>query len=46
MFVQLLFVGKSTTKSIEMSFHFWSKTGSGFKRPLYVLYKALAYQQM
>ena len=46
MFVQPLLAERLTTKLTEMSFHLWSKTGSGFKRPLYVLCKALAYWQV
>jgi len=42
-FAQPLLLGRSTTKSIKMSFYLWSRIGSGFKRPLYVLYEALAY---
>jgi len=30
-------------KLIKMSFYLWSGTSSGFRKPLYVLYKALAY---
>jgi len=41
-FVQPLLMGSSTTKLIKMSFHLWSGTGSGFRKPLYVLCKALA----
>ena len=41
-FVQPLLTGKSTIKSIKISFYLQSRTGSGFKKPLYILYKALA----
>jgi hypothetical protein len=43
MFVQLLLIGRLTTKLIKMSFYLRSGTGSSFRRPLYVLYEALAY---
>jgi len=42
-FMQPLLIGRSIIKLIKISFHRWSGTGSGFKRPLYVLYKALAH---
>ena len=42
-FSQPLLSGSPTIKSIEISFYLRSGTGSGFKRLLYVLYKALAY---
>ena len=42
-FVQPLLTGRSIIKLIKMSFYLWFRTGSGFKRPLYILYKALAY---
>ena len=45
-FVQPLLVGRLIIKLIEMSFHLWSRVGSGFRRPLYVLCKALACQHM
>jgi hypothetical protein len=41
-FVQPLLIGRLTIKLIKMSFYLWSGTGSGFRRPLYVLYEALA----
>jgi hypothetical protein len=40
-FMQLLLIERSTTKLIEISFHLWSGAGSGFKKLLYILYKAL-----
>jgi len=43
MFAQPLLTGRSTMKLIKMSFYLQSGTGSGFKKPLYFLYKALAY---
>jgi len=43
-FVQLLFIGRLTIKLIKISFHLRSRIGSSFRKPLYVLYKALAYQ--
>jgi len=46
MFIQPLLMGSLTTKLIEISFHLWSRTGSGFRKPLYVLYKALARWQV
>ena len=46
MFVQPLLMGSSTTKLIEMSFHLRSGIGSGFRKPLYILCKALACQQV
>jgi len=42
-FIQPLLIGSLTTKSIKMSFHLQSGIGSGFRKPLYVLCKALAY---
>jgi hypothetical protein len=42
MFVQPLLMGRSITKSIEMSFYLRSRIGSGFRSLLYVSYKALA----
>jgi len=42
-FMQPLLIGRLITKLIKISFYLWSRTGSGFKRLLYVLYKALAY---
>ena len=46
MFIQPLLIGSLTIKLIKMSFHLRSGTGSGFRKPLYVLRKALAYQQV
>ena len=46
MFVQLLFIESLTIKLIKMSFHLQFRTGSGFRKPLYILYKALACQQV
>ena len=45
-FIQPLFLGKLITKLIKISFYFQSGTGSGFKKLLYVLCKALTYQQI
>jgi hypothetical protein len=42
-FIQPLFIGRSTTKSIKISFYFWSRADSSFKKLLYILYKALTY---
>jgi len=42
-FIQPLLKGRLTTKLIKISFHLQSRTGSGFRKPLYVLYKALAH---
>ena len=42
MFVQPLLLGRLTIKLIKISFHLQSGIGSGFRKPLYVLYKALA----
>ena len=42
-FMQPLLIGKSIIKSIKIFFYLWFGTGSGFKRLLYILYKALAY---
>jgi len=42
-FIQPLLIGRSIIKLIKISFYLWSGTGSGFKKPLYVLCKALAY---
>jgi len=44
MFIHPLLTGSSITKLIKMSFYFWSGTGSSFRKPLYVLCKALAYR--
>jgi hypothetical protein len=41
-FSQPLLLGSLIIKLIKMSFYLQFRTGSGFKRPLYVLYKALA----
>ena len=46
MFIQPLLIGSSTTKLIKMSFHLRSRTGSGFRKPLYILCKALARRQV
>jgi len=46
MFMQPLLLGRLTTKLIKMSFHLQSGTSSGFKKPLYVLYEALARWQV
>ena len=43
MFIQPLLIGRLTIKLIKIFFYLWSRTGSGFKKPLYILYKALAY---
>ena len=43
MFIQPLLAGRLTMKLIKISFYLWSKIGSGFRKPLYILYKALAY---
>ena len=45
-FMQPLLTGRSTIKLIKISFHLQSRAGSGFSRPLYILYKALARQQI
>jgi len=42
MFAQPLLIGRLITKLIKISFHLWFGIGSGFKKPLYFLYKALA----
>jgi len=42
MFVQPLLLGRLITKLIKISFYLWSGTGSGFRKPLYVLCEALA----
>jgi len=42
MFIQPLLTGRLIIKLIKISFHLWSGTSSGFRKPLYVLYKALA----
>jgi len=46
MFIQPLLTKNSTIKLIKMSFYLRSRIGSGFRKPLYVLYKALARQQI
>ena len=40
--MQPLFTGRLIIKLIKISFHLQSRAGSGFNRPLYILYKALA----
>ena len=45
-FIQPLLIGRLIIKLIKISFYFQSGIGSGFKKPLYILYKALAYQQI
>ena len=42
-FIYPLLAGSLIIKLIEISFYLWFRTGSGFKTPLYVLCKALAY---
>ena len=42
-FMQPLLTEILTIKLIKMSFYLQSGTGSGFKKPLYVLCKTLAY---
>jgi len=42
-FMQLLLIRSLTTKLIKISFYFWFRISSGFKKPLYILYKALVY---
>jgi len=42
-FIQPLLIGSLIIKLIKISFYLWSGTGSGFRKLLYVLYKALAY---
>ena len=42
-FIQPLPPGSLIIKLIKISFYLWSGTGGGFKKPLYILYKALAY---
>jgi len=46
MFVQPLLLGRLIIKLIKMFFHLWSGIGSSFRKPLYVLYKALACRQV
>jgi hypothetical protein len=45
-FIQPLLTERLTTKSIKISFYLQSGAGSGFKKLLYILYKALAHQQV
>ena len=45
-FIQPLLIGRSITKLIKISFYLQSGTGSSFRSPLYVLYEALARQQV
>ena len=45
-FIQPLLTERLIIKLIEISFYLQSRAGSGFNRPLYILYKALAYQQI
>ena len=45
-FIQPLLIRRLTTKLIKISFYLWSGIGSSFKSLLYVLCKALAYQQV
>ena len=45
-FIQPLLTGRLTIKLIKISFYSQSKAGSGFNKPLYILYKALAYRQI
>jgi len=42
-FIHPLLVGSLIIKLINISFHFWSGIGSGFRKLLYILCKALAY---
>jgi len=42
-FIQLLFIGNLIIKLIKIFFFFWFKIGNSFKKPLYILYKALIY---
>jgi len=46
MFIQPLLIGRLITKLIKISFHLRSRIGSSFRKPLYVLYKALARRQV
>ena len=41
-FIQPLLTGRLIIKLIKISFYLQSRIGSGFKRPLYILYEALA----
>jgi hypothetical protein len=43
-FIYPLLIGRSIIKLIKISFSLRSGIGSSFRRPLYVLYKALAWQ--
>jgi len=45
-FIQPLFTGRSIIKLIKISFYLRSRAGSSFRRPLYVLCKALARRQI
>ena len=45
-FVQPLLTGRLTIKLTKISFYLRSGIGSGFRRPLYVLYEALARRQV
>ena len=45
-FIHPLLAGSLIIKLIKIFFYLQSGTGSGFKRPLYILYKALARQQV
>ena len=45
-FIQPLLTGRLIIKLIKISFYLQFKIGSSFKRPLYILYKALTYQQI
>jgi len=42
-FIQPLLTGSLIIKLIKISFYFWFRIGSGFRKPLYILYKALAH---
>ena len=44
--MQPLLLGRLIIKLIKISFYFWSETGRGFRKPLYVLCEALAYRQV
>jgi len=43
MFIHPLLIGSLTIKLIKISFYLWSGIDNGFRKPLYILYKALAY---
>ena len=45
-FIQPLLIGRLITKLIKISFYLQSGIGSSFRSLLYILYKALAYQQV